>query len=186
MLSSNERVFSNSVFFFFSLTYSFCRSRHDFERTADAKGGRLNLDDFIVFVEHHHTLLFPVFEIQLTLRNRILGQGFWDEASKRRIQISKGKYLPVRDIIELESLHQPANLLTKANDIDTAEGKLALSNLGNAHNRRMKYSNDETFLSPESEPPALYPSAVGKENIFHFSFLVVGFYFYLFVFAVVC
>jgi hypothetical protein len=124
------------------------------------------LDDFIVFVEHHHTLLFPVFEIQLTLRNRILGQGFWDEASKRRIQISKGKYLPVRDIIELESLHQPANLLTKANDIDTAEGKLALSNLGNAHNRRMKYSNDETFLSPEAEPPALYPSAVGKGKHF--------------------
>jgi hypothetical protein len=41
--------------------------------------------------------------MQLLLKKNILGVRFWEKCSERRVQISKKKYLTIKQIIELVS-----------------------------------------------------------------------------------
>ncbi|KAJ1389785.1 hypothetical protein B484DRAFT_292400 [Ochromonadaceae sp. CCMP2298] len=46
-------------------------------------------------------MMFPAFNIRAQMQNKVLGVGFWEKASARRMQISKGRYIPVGDLVKL-------------------------------------------------------------------------------------
>jgi hypothetical protein len=127
------------------------RSRKDFEILVDQKGGKINLDDFILFMEYHQSMLFPIFDIQLHLRRKILGFKFWDSCAKRRVEISHGKSLTIREIIELEAINHSTDFIVKAQGVETKEGKIAMDNLGNQHHRRG--SKDNSIHQEQQHPP---------------------------------
>jgi hypothetical protein len=52
-------------------------------------------------VKKHQALLYPAFEIQKIIRKKCLGKRFWVNYSKRRIELSKGNYMTMKQINEL-------------------------------------------------------------------------------------
>jgi hypothetical protein len=65
------------------------------------KQGDIDLDKFLQFVQNHHSLLFPAFQMQLALKKSILGVRFWEDCSERRVRLSHNKYISIKMIIEL-------------------------------------------------------------------------------------
>jgi len=55
----------------------------------------VDINEFVEFARTHPGLLFPAFNIQEIIRNRVLGAAFWEHHSQKRIQISKGKYTTI-------------------------------------------------------------------------------------------
>jgi hypothetical protein len=48
-------------------------------------------------------LLYPAFQVQRKLQKKIMGKGFWAKQSDRRIEISKGKFVPtISKVTELQ------------------------------------------------------------------------------------
>jgi Ca2+-binding EF-hand superfamily protein len=63
----------------------------------------IDVDAFVTFARTHHALLFPAFQMQSALQDKILGKGFWTKSANRRIEISKGKFVPIARFMELVS-----------------------------------------------------------------------------------
>lgn len=55
----------------------------------------IDISEFLEFSRTHPGLLFPAFNMQEIIRNRVLGAAFWEHYSQKRIQISKGKYTTI-------------------------------------------------------------------------------------------
>ena len=56
---------------------------------AERSGGTLSSDDFSIFALHHSMLLFPAFQIQQSIQQRVQGLRFWErvrEQQERRLQ----------------------------------------------------------------------------------------------------
>ena len=62
---------------------------------------RIDVDAFRKFIDSYPALLFPAFEIQMKIQNGILGPEFWNHCSQRRVSITDGKYMQIRDLMEL-------------------------------------------------------------------------------------
>lgn len=77
--------------------------------TADLKAlekdGDINAEQFCKFAKTHHALLFPAFEMQQLLQRRTLGTSFWYKNAERRIEVSKGRFIPIAKFMELVSVH---------------------------------------------------------------------------------
>jgi len=65
--------------------------------------GDLDVDAFKQFARTHPALLFPAFLMQSTLQRRILGQRFWHNHANRRIEISKGQFIPIGKFMDIVS-----------------------------------------------------------------------------------
>lgn len=63
----------------------------------------IDVNVFMKYTAKHHSLLFPAFQMQLLLQTSIMGVNFWDKHGKRRIQLSKDKYIKIEDFIALVS-----------------------------------------------------------------------------------
>jgi Ca2+-binding EF-hand superfamily protein len=59
------------------------------------------VDRFSKFCKHHHGMLFHAFQLQMKLRTRVCGDGFWERCSNRRIELCKGKFISMGEIMEL-------------------------------------------------------------------------------------
>lgn len=66
-----------------------------------AGGGEITLNRFLEFAKHHHSLLFPAFQMQLYLKKNLLGVNFWERCADRRIKLSKKKFVTVKQLIEM-------------------------------------------------------------------------------------
>jgi hypothetical protein len=64
----------------------------------------LDVDAFVNFARTHHALLFPAFQMQSALQAKVLGVSFWENHANRRIEISKGKFVPIARFMELVTL----------------------------------------------------------------------------------
>ena len=63
----------------------------------------ITVEDLKKFARNHQHLMFPVFKLQNHLQERVLGRRFWEKASERRIQWSKGKYVKLSELMRLVS-----------------------------------------------------------------------------------
>lgn len=61
----------------------------------------MDVEEFRYFAQNHQALLFPAFRMQLLLQQRVLGKRFWIQNAKRRIQLSKGKFIPIGKLLEM-------------------------------------------------------------------------------------
>lgn len=59
------------------------------------------VEKFTKFAKTHQNMLFPAFQLQLHLQNRIMGQRFWERCSNRRIELSKGKFVTIAELMQL-------------------------------------------------------------------------------------
>jgi hypothetical protein len=73
----------------------------ELKKLDDKKG--LNIEVFRTFCRTHRNLLFPAFKLQRQLQSAVLGEAFWETASNRRVQMSKGKYMKMADLMEIVS-----------------------------------------------------------------------------------
>lgn len=125
------------------------RTRKDLEEFIEQKGD-INLDRFLVFVQNHHSLLFPAFQMQLALKQNILGVRFWEKASDRRVRLSQKKYVTIKEILEMQAIQAKADSM-KGLLVSTNTGKLAIRSIGTAHDRRTKYDSDDPNRSNDSQ-----------------------------------
>ena len=63
----------------------------------------IDIDIFKTFARTHQALLFPVFNLQHQLQVSVLGSAFWERASGRRIEISKGHYVTLSELMQVVS-----------------------------------------------------------------------------------
>lgn len=66
----------------------------------EAKGD-VGLDEFLEFSRTHHSLLWPAFQMQLALKKKMMGIGFWQTHSERRVKLSKSKYVRITDLLHM-------------------------------------------------------------------------------------
>jgi hypothetical protein len=73
---------------------------HDEILKLDAEVG-IDAEIFKVFVRRHKAMLFPAFNLQQQLRNNVLGAAFWKKSSNRRVELSKGKYVTMSQLMQM-------------------------------------------------------------------------------------
>jgi hypothetical protein len=67
------------------------------------KNSTFNVEKFADFAKYHQGMLYPAFQLQYMLQGKILGHKFWTRCSERRIELAKGKYIALKDLMELVS-----------------------------------------------------------------------------------
>lgn len=67
------------------------------------QAGEVDLPRFLEFTRTHHSLLFPAFQLQLSLKKALLGVSFWEKHAERRVKVSKDKYIKIKDLLALVS-----------------------------------------------------------------------------------
>lgn len=63
--------------------------------------GNFNTKKFSEFAKSHQNMLFPAFNLQLHLQNKVLGRSFWERCSKKRYELSKGKYITMAELLDM-------------------------------------------------------------------------------------
>ena len=69
----------------------------------DVKLGDVDIEELKSFSRTHPALLFPAFNMQFTLQKGTLGESFWKYYSTRRIELSKGQYIPISEFMEIHT-----------------------------------------------------------------------------------
>lgn len=75
-------------------------------RILDSKA-TINVDRFRAFVTTHPALLFPAFQMQLALRQHVLGVRFWQRCAQKRIKLVNGTRITVGTLLEM-NIHEEA------------------------------------------------------------------------------
>ena len=65
------------------------------------KRTHLDSERFYEFCRYHQAMLFPAFQLQLKLQERIMGTSFWRKCTNRRVELSKGTYVTMGDLMEM-------------------------------------------------------------------------------------
>lgn len=65
--------------------------------------GPIDLETFQTFTKFHQAVVYRTFNVQMKLRNTILGNEFWEMLSQRRVKLSKGRYMSMVTILMLVS-----------------------------------------------------------------------------------
>lgn len=77
-------------------------------RSLDKKA-TINVDRFRAFVTNHPALLFPAFQMQLALRQHVLGVRFWERCAQKRIKLVDGRRVTLGKLLEM-NVHEDAYL----------------------------------------------------------------------------
>jgi hypothetical protein len=67
--------------------------------------GPIDLEAFKSFTKFHQSILYLAFNVQMKLRRTILGDEFWEMLSRRRLKLSKGRYMSLTTILMIVSGH---------------------------------------------------------------------------------
>ncbi len=57
----------------------------DVSKYAEDRGGVLNLNSFSIYTMNHSMLLFPIFRIQRTIQQKIMGIQYWNDVERKKI-----------------------------------------------------------------------------------------------------
>ena len=72
---------------------------------------------FMDFARTHPAMLYPAITLQLRLQEKIVNNKFWDDQQKRRELKSRGKYVPLQQLIRHirreESIDEDLEILSK-------------------------------------------------------------------------
>eukprot|EP01031_Cornospumella_fuschlensis_P037493 gene37493-45531_t len=99
--------------------------------------GDFDLPKFTKFVRSHQEMLFPAFQMQLKIQEKVFGRRFWERCSNRRIEISKGKYASITDIMNMHVNPQYYDKMTKGKSVANLlpAAQMAIKSTGTAHDR---------------------------------------------------
>lgn len=75
------------------------------------KRTHLDAERFYEFCRYHQAMLFPAFQLQLRLQELIMGTSFWRKCTNRRVELSKGTYVTMGDLMEMVSDDEYAHVL---------------------------------------------------------------------------
>ena len=67
------------------------------------KKTHLDAEKFFEFCRYHNAMLFPAFQLQLKLQETVMGRSFWEKCTNRRVELSKGTYVTMGDLMEMVS-----------------------------------------------------------------------------------
>lgn len=106
----------------------------------------MSIETFQKFAQENPSMLFPAFQMQHAMRQRILGVHFWERASHRRIEFSKGRFIPVDKFIELNInkalYHTEVEVYGHAKGI-SEKAQIVLENTGTHHYRMQHHIEEE-------------------------------------------
>ena len=63
--------------------------------------GDVDLEEFKEFSRNHPAMLFPAFYMQQLIQKGVLGEQFWKYYSSKRIELSKGEWVPIVDFMQI-------------------------------------------------------------------------------------
>ena len=68
---------------------------------------KFNAYSFHKFMMNHQAMLFPAFNMQVSLQNKVCGSRFWDRQTGKRLKRSDGEYVSIAQLlVVVRSLHQ--------------------------------------------------------------------------------
>jgi len=119
----------------------------------------VNIEAFKEFSKTHQNLLFPVFKLQLQMQTAVLGTRFWERASERRVQLSKGKYVTISELMQI---HVNQNLYEKVLD-DSAKVKkmnpkalAVIQSTGTTHGRQVTDKENNVSVQKQQQGKGVY------------------------------
>jgi len=80
---------------------NFIKELSDIEKRSG--GASLRFEEFRVFTKNHPAMLFPAFQMQLALQQKVLGVRFWNYNANRRLQLAKGMYISIDKFLEMNT-----------------------------------------------------------------------------------
>lgn len=57
----------------------------DINKYTEYRGGVLNLNSFSIYTMNHSMLLFPIFRIQRTIQQKIMGIQYWNDVERKKL-----------------------------------------------------------------------------------------------------
>ena len=63
----------------------------------------VDVTQFQHFAERHQGMLWPAFQMQDALRRRVVGERFWRKRAESRIELCKGEYVPIDQLLQLHA-----------------------------------------------------------------------------------
>jgi len=78
--------------------------RRILERIFIELGEEITVTEFREFVRKYPALLFPAFQLQDMLQQKIMGADFWKVFSSRRMSLSGDKYIEIGEFMALVSV----------------------------------------------------------------------------------
>jgi hypothetical protein len=68
------------------------------------KKGIFDLHQFSRFARTHQQMLFPAFQMQLKLQDKVMGRKFWEKCTNKRVEWTHGHFMSMADLMEMVSL----------------------------------------------------------------------------------
>jgi hypothetical protein len=69
-----------------------------YDKKSNKKVKTISFNKFSSFAQAHPTILFPIFDFQRILQNKILGSSYWEKQGTLRIQRDQGEYKSIKHI----------------------------------------------------------------------------------------
>eukprot|EP00618_Florenciella_parvula_P032574 CAMPEP_0119541330 /NCGR_PEP_ID=MMETSP1344-20130328/52892_1 /TAXON_ID=236787 /ORGANISM="Florenciella parvula, Strain CCMP2471" /LENGTH=343 /DNA_ID=CAMNT_0007585287 /DNA_START=310 /DNA_END=1337 /DNA_ORIENTATION=- len=69
------------------------------ESKADEEIGK---EEFSDFVRRNPALLYPAFQLQMTLQRKTMGLGFWEQLANTRVELSEGNFISVTALLQVQ------------------------------------------------------------------------------------
>lgn len=104
----------------------------------------VDIDAFRHFARTHQALLFPAFLMQELLQKKVLGKKWWAANADRRIELSKGKFIPIAKFMEIHLDKALYNQVVEAGDKNNVNRKaLAIVEHTGTHAKRKEAATGE-------------------------------------------
>ncbi|CAM9687614.1 unnamed protein product [Phaeothamnion confervicola] len=92
------------------------------------EGREISAPMFGDFCRRHPALLYPAFLLQQTMREKLLGEAFWDRCGRQRVQLSSGEYVSLAELLAVHVSKAAFDELVNHRDPITGKKVSPLSN----------------------------------------------------------
>lgn len=62
----------------------------------------INKEEFSDFVRRNPALLYPAFQLQMTLQKKTMGLAFWEQLASTRVELSEGNFISVTALLQVQ------------------------------------------------------------------------------------
>ena len=78
------------------------------------------------FVRRNPALLYPAFQLQMTLQKRTMGLGFWEQLARTRVELSEGNFISVTALLQVQISKAAFDSLIEIDDVSRSNTELRI------------------------------------------------------------
>eukprot|EP00603_Paraphysomonas_imperforata_P005039 CAMPEP_0114429238 /NCGR_PEP_ID=MMETSP0103-20121206/9370_1 /TAXON_ID=37642 ORGANISM="Paraphysomonas imperforata, Strain PA2" /NCGR_SAMPLE_ID=MMETSP0103 /ASSEMBLY_ACC=CAM_ASM_000201 /LENGTH=424 /DNA_ID=CAMNT_0001598543 /DNA_START=235 /DNA_END=1509 /DNA_ORIENTATION=- len=92
-------------------------AKRAYHKLAELEVSKIDFKTFSAFTHKHQAMLYPAFALQMNLKKYIMGNAFWHRQAQHRLEISRGQYRTITDLIGRDNFHSKRKLHKRNSDL---------------------------------------------------------------------